>query len=147
MLLINGDPTKDIKLLTDPQRNFLLIIKNGGIYIGSEEFLYYRNGFVGTHSLEPIIFATRLHCQDGASPERGRSDHHSRVNRKSLSLAMVGGWPNRYRSSCGGLILYRRLYIALMTKVHYGSRPQVIVRRDLALRQAHPQRVAEATGG
>src|SRR5258706_7589506 len=28
----NGDPTQDISLLAEPQRNFLLIIKNGRIY-------------------------------------------------------------------------------------------------------------------
>jgi hypothetical protein len=32
MLLVNGDPTKDINLLTDPEKNFLLIIKNGTVY-------------------------------------------------------------------------------------------------------------------
>jgi imidazolonepropionase-like amidohydrolase len=32
MLLVDGDPTKGINLLADPQRNFLVIIKNGTIY-------------------------------------------------------------------------------------------------------------------
>jgi imidazolonepropionase-like amidohydrolase len=32
MLLVNGDPTKDINLLADPEKNFLLIIKNGTVY-------------------------------------------------------------------------------------------------------------------
>jgi imidazolonepropionase-like amidohydrolase len=32
MLLVDGDPTKDINLLADPQRNFLLIIKDGRIF-------------------------------------------------------------------------------------------------------------------
>jgi hypothetical protein len=32
MMFVNGDPTKDIDLLADPQKNFLLIIKNGRIY-------------------------------------------------------------------------------------------------------------------
>jgi imidazolonepropionase-like amidohydrolase len=31
-LLVDGDPTKDINLLANPQRNFLVIIKNGTIY-------------------------------------------------------------------------------------------------------------------
>jgi imidazolonepropionase-like amidohydrolase len=32
MLLVDGDPTKGINLLADPQRNFLVIVKNGTIY-------------------------------------------------------------------------------------------------------------------
>lgn len=32
MLLVDGDPTKDINVLADPQRNFVVIIKNGTIY-------------------------------------------------------------------------------------------------------------------
>jgi len=32
MLLVDGDPTQDIKVLADPQRNFVLIIKDGKMY-------------------------------------------------------------------------------------------------------------------
>ena len=32
MLLVNGDPTKDINVLKDYQRNFVVIIKNGKLY-------------------------------------------------------------------------------------------------------------------
>jgi imidazolonepropionase-like amidohydrolase len=32
MLLVDGDPTKDINLLADPQHNFVVIIKDGTIY-------------------------------------------------------------------------------------------------------------------
>jgi imidazolonepropionase-like amidohydrolase len=32
VLLVNGDPTQDIDLLADPEKNFLVIIKNGSIY-------------------------------------------------------------------------------------------------------------------
>ena len=32
LLLIDGDPTKDIKIMTDPEKNFKIIIKNGKIY-------------------------------------------------------------------------------------------------------------------
>ena len=32
MLLIDGDPTKDIKIMTDPETNFKIIMKNGKIY-------------------------------------------------------------------------------------------------------------------
>jgi imidazolonepropionase-like amidohydrolase len=32
MLLVDGDPTKDINVLKDPERNFLLIIKDGKIH-------------------------------------------------------------------------------------------------------------------
>jgi len=32
MLLVNGDPTVDIDLLADPDRNFVVIIKNGDIF-------------------------------------------------------------------------------------------------------------------
>jgi hypothetical protein len=32
MLLVNGDPAKDSNLLANPEKNFLLIIKNGSIY-------------------------------------------------------------------------------------------------------------------
>jgi len=44
MLLINGDPTKDINLVADPQRNFLLIIKNGSIYILPRNFCITETG-------------------------------------------------------------------------------------------------------
>jgi imidazolonepropionase-like amidohydrolase len=32
LLLVDGDPTADIRLVADPQRNFLVIMKNGRIY-------------------------------------------------------------------------------------------------------------------
>lgn len=32
MLFVDGDPTKDINLLASPERNFVVIIKNGTIY-------------------------------------------------------------------------------------------------------------------
>ncbi len=32
MLLVDGDPTKNIQLLADPDRDFVVIIKNGTIY-------------------------------------------------------------------------------------------------------------------
>ena len=32
MLLIDGDPTEDISLVNDYERNFLVIVKNGKIY-------------------------------------------------------------------------------------------------------------------
>jgi hypothetical protein len=32
MLLVNGDPTKDIDVLQDYERNLLVIIKNGILY-------------------------------------------------------------------------------------------------------------------
>jgi imidazolonepropionase-like amidohydrolase len=32
MLLVEGDPTKDINILADPERNFVVIVKNGTIY-------------------------------------------------------------------------------------------------------------------
>jgi imidazolonepropionase-like amidohydrolase len=32
MLLVEGDPTKDINLLTDPERNLVVIIKDGKVY-------------------------------------------------------------------------------------------------------------------
>jgi hypothetical protein len=31
-LVVNGDPTQDLNLLADPEKNILLIIKNGTIY-------------------------------------------------------------------------------------------------------------------
>lgn len=35
MILVNGDPTQNINLITDPDRNFVVIIKNGIIYKGT----------------------------------------------------------------------------------------------------------------
>jgi imidazolonepropionase-like amidohydrolase len=32
MLLVNGNPLEDIALVGDPQRNFVLIMKDGTIY-------------------------------------------------------------------------------------------------------------------
>jgi imidazolonepropionase-like amidohydrolase len=32
MLLVDGDPTQDIQVLADPQRNVVVIIKDGAIY-------------------------------------------------------------------------------------------------------------------
>lgn len=32
MLLVNGDPLKDLKLLANPEKNFLVIIKDGKVY-------------------------------------------------------------------------------------------------------------------
>jgi imidazolonepropionase-like amidohydrolase len=32
MLLVDGDPTKEINVLADPQRNFVVIIKDGKVY-------------------------------------------------------------------------------------------------------------------
>jgi imidazolonepropionase-like amidohydrolase len=32
LLLVDGDPTKDIQLLGDPDRNLVVIVKNGVIY-------------------------------------------------------------------------------------------------------------------
>lgn len=32
MILVDGDPTKDINLIADPERNFVVIIKNGTLY-------------------------------------------------------------------------------------------------------------------
>ncbi len=32
MLLVDGDPTQDFEVLADPQRNFMVIIKDGKIY-------------------------------------------------------------------------------------------------------------------
>jgi imidazolonepropionase-like amidohydrolase len=32
LLLVNGDPLQDIKLVTDPERNFLVIMKDGKVY-------------------------------------------------------------------------------------------------------------------
>jgi imidazolonepropionase-like amidohydrolase len=32
MLLVNGDPTKDINVLQDYEHNFVVIIKDGTIY-------------------------------------------------------------------------------------------------------------------
>ncbi|CAN7262525.1 hypothetical protein LJR164_001182 [Phenylobacterium sp. LjRoot164] len=32
LLLVNGNPVEDIKLVTDPDRNFLVIMKDGKIY-------------------------------------------------------------------------------------------------------------------
>lgn len=32
LLLVDGDPTADIRLLEDPARNFLIIMKDGRIY-------------------------------------------------------------------------------------------------------------------
>ena len=32
MLWVDGDPTNDIHVLADPERNFVVIIKNGTIY-------------------------------------------------------------------------------------------------------------------
>lgn len=32
LLLVDGDPTADIRLLEDPVRNFLIIMKDGRIY-------------------------------------------------------------------------------------------------------------------
>jgi hypothetical protein len=32
MLLVDGDPTSDVGVLADPERSFVVIIKNGTIY-------------------------------------------------------------------------------------------------------------------
>ncbi len=32
LLLVDGDPTRDLSLIADPERNFLVIMKDGVIY-------------------------------------------------------------------------------------------------------------------
>jgi imidazolonepropionase-like amidohydrolase len=32
LLLVDGDPLKDIRLITDPAKNFVVIMKDGKVY-------------------------------------------------------------------------------------------------------------------